>query len=43
MQDAAAVYYERALDASKEFGCGAAGFSCEGFEARKLSAAALKK
>jgi hypothetical protein len=40
MKDAAAVYYQRALEAGKEFGCGGAGFSCEGFEVQKLAAAA---
>jgi hypothetical protein len=43
MKDAAAVYYQRAQEASKDFGCGAAGFSCEGFEVRKLSAEGVKK
>jgi len=43
MKDAAAVYYQRALDAGKASGCGSAGFSCEGFEVQRLSATALKK
>jgi len=43
LNDAASVYYKRALDAGREFGCGGVGFSCEGFEVQKLAAAAVKK
>jgi predicted Zn-dependent protease len=43
MKDAAAVYYQRALEAGKEFGCGGAGFSCEGFDVQKQASAAVKK
>jgi predicted Zn-dependent protease len=43
MKDAASVYYKRALEAGKEYGCGGVGFSCEGFEVQTLAAAALKK
>jgi predicted Zn-dependent protease len=43
MKDAAAVYYQRALEAGKQFGCGGAGFSCEGFEVQQRAAAAIKK
>jgi hypothetical protein len=38
-KDAAAVYYRRALAAGEEHGCADA---CEGFEVRKLAAAALQ-
>ena len=43
LHDAAAAYYRRALEAGKEYGCGGAGFSCEGFEVQKLAAAAVRK
>jgi hypothetical protein len=42
LKDAASSYYKRALEAGKEFGCGGAMSSCEGFEVQKLSSAALK-
>jgi predicted Zn-dependent protease len=38
LKDAAAVYYQRALDAGKEYGCGG---TCEGFEVQRLSKTAL--
>jgi predicted Zn-dependent protease len=38
LKEAAPVYYQRALEAGREYGCGS---SCEGFEVRKLSASAL--
>jgi predicted Zn-dependent protease len=44
LNDAAKLYYQRALQAGKEYGC-AGGFSdtCEGFEVQKLASAALAK
>ena len=41
LNDAAAAYYKRALEAGKEYGCGEGGFSCEGFEVQKQAASAL--
>jgi len=41
LEEAAAAYYRRALEAGKEYGCGSGGFSCEGFEVQKQAAAAL--
>ena len=40
LKDAAGIYYRRAVEAGREFGCGS---SCEGLEVQKLSAAALGK
>ena len=42
LKDAAATYYQRALQAGKDYGCGAGGFDCEGFEVQKQAAAALR-
>jgi predicted Zn-dependent protease len=42
LKEAATAYYKRAVDAGKQFGCGGALSSCEGFEVQKLSSAALK-
>jgi predicted Zn-dependent protease len=42
MKEAAAAYYERALEAGKDNACGSGIFSCEGFEVQKSAAAALK-
>ncbi|HWA36590.1 MAG TPA: M48 family metallopeptidase [Burkholderiales bacterium] len=39
LREASATYYKRALEAGREHGCGD---GCEGFEVRRLSAAALK-
>jgi Zn-dependent protease with chaperone function len=41
LKEAAAAYYQRAVEAGKQFGCGGPLSSCEGFEVQKLSAAAL--
>ncbi len=38
LREAASTYYKRALDAGKEYGCGA---DCEGFNVPKLASAAL--
>jgi Zn-dependent protease with chaperone function len=40
LKDAAPVYYRRALEAGRQYGCGS---SCEGLEVQKLSASALKQ
>jgi Zn-dependent protease with chaperone function len=40
LADSAAIYYRRAVEAGREFGCGS---SCEGLEVQKLSASALQK
>ena len=40
LKDVAPVYYRRALEAGREFGCGS---SCEGLEVQKLAASALGK
>jgi hypothetical protein len=37
LQDTAATYYRRALEAGKENGCGSGVFGCEGFDVRKLA------
>jgi predicted Zn-dependent protease len=37
LKEAAATYYERALDAGKQNACGAGVFSCEGFEVQRLA------
>lgn len=42
LKEAAATYYQRALDAGKEHACGSGVFSCEGFEVQKQAAAALR-
>src|SRR5438034_66431 len=42
LNEAAATYYKRALEAGKEHACGRGVFSCEGFEVQKLAAAALR-
>jgi hypothetical protein len=42
LEQAAATYYKRALQAGKDYGCGAGGFDCEGFEVQKQAAAALR-
>ncbi len=42
LQDASRAYYQRAVEAGKEYGCGGPLSSCEGFEVQKLSAAALR-
>ena len=39
LQDAAATYYKRAVEAGRQHGCGE---SCEGFPVQKLSSAALR-
>lgn len=39
LRDAATVYYKRALEAGREYGCGS---GCEGFAVQKLAAAALR-
>jgi predicted Zn-dependent protease len=36
LEDAAAAYYERALEANKRYACGTAASGCEGFDVRKL-------
>ncbi|TAK80293.1 MAG: M48 family peptidase [Betaproteobacteria bacterium] len=41
LAEAASTYYQRALEAGKEYGCGSGGFSCEGFEVQRQAAAAL--
>lgn len=41
LNDAAATYYRRSLDAGRENACGSGLFSCEGFEVRKAAEAAL--
>lgn len=43
LKEAAAAYYERALEAGKEYGCGSGMFSCEGFEVQKQAGAALAR
>jgi predicted Zn-dependent protease len=43
LKEAAAVYYGRAVEAGKDFGCGGPLSSCEGFDVRKLSSAALSR
>ncbi len=42
-KDAAAVYYQRALEAGREYGCGGGLEGCEGFEVQKLSRTALAR
>ena len=42
LNEAAATYYKRALEAGKDNACGSGMFSCEGFEVQKRAAAALK-
>jgi hypothetical protein len=42
LNEAAATYYRRALEAGKEHGCGSGIFSCEGFDVQKLASAALR-
>ena len=42
LSEAAATYYQRALEAGKEHGCGSGVFTCEGFDVQKLAAAALR-
>jgi Zn-dependent protease with chaperone function len=42
LNEAAATYYKRALEAGKAHACGSGVFSCEGFEVQKLAAAALR-
>jgi predicted Zn-dependent protease len=42
LNDAAATYYKRALDAGRDNACGSGIFSCEGFEVQKLAASALQ-
>jgi hypothetical protein len=39
--EASATYYQRALDAGKEHGCGSGADECAGFEVQRLSSAAL--
>jgi predicted Zn-dependent protease len=39
LQEASAVYYKRAVEAGRQYGCGE---GCEGFAVQKLSSAALK-
>jgi predicted Zn-dependent protease len=41
LNDAAATYYRRSLEAGKDDACGSGWFSCEGFEVRKAAEAAL--
>ena len=36
LKDAAAIYYKRALEAGREYGCGGPADSCEGFNVRSL-------
>ena len=44
LPDAAKLYYRRALDSGKQYGCaGGLSNTCEGFEVQKLSAAALAR
>ncbi len=43
LKEASAVYYHRALEAGKEYGCGGPFSSCEGFDVQKQAAAALNK
>jgi hypothetical protein len=44
LNDAAKLYYQRALQAGKEYGCaGGLSNTCEGFEVQKLASAALAK
>jgi predicted Zn-dependent protease len=42
LREAATTYYNRALAAGKDDGCGSGVFSCEGFEVQKAAAAALQ-
>jgi hypothetical protein len=42
LNQAAATYFKRALEAGKAHGCGSGIFSCEGFDVQKLAAAALR-
>lgn len=39
LKDAASIYYRRAVEAGREYGCGR---DCEGFQVQRLAAAALK-
>lgn len=41
LEQAAATYYRRAIEAASQYGCGAAEPGCEGFEVQKRSQAAL--
>jgi predicted Zn-dependent protease len=41
LPDAASTYYQRALDAGKQYSCASSIDDCEGFEVRKLASAAL--
>jgi Zn-dependent protease with chaperone function len=41
LKESAAIYYKRALEAGKAFGCAGPLGDCEGFEVQKLSAKAL--
>ncbi|HEY6823940.1 MAG TPA: M48 family metalloprotease, partial [Steroidobacteraceae bacterium] len=44
LADTAKVYYQRALQAGKEYGCaGGLSNTCEGFEVQKLASAALSR
>ncbi|MBV8032291.1 MAG: M48 family metallopeptidase [Betaproteobacteria bacterium] len=43
LPDAAKVYYQRAVDASAQYGCASGFNSCEGFDVQRLSAVALKR
>jgi predicted Zn-dependent protease len=41
LKEAADVYYKRALEAGREYGCASGFNNCEGFDVQKLSSAAL--
>jgi hypothetical protein len=41
LKDSAAIYYKRALEAGKDFGCAGPLGNCEGFEVQRLSTRAL--